>query len=78
MNMSIKSIKETQSKMKNLGYDKFVLQKYLEDLEPNLARNVIRVRVADFSDNFKGQGPPMLCSLCGVDCAKIKEKLNGG
>ena len=76
------------SKMENLVYKKLELQKYLElgNNDANLARTVFRfrVRMAQFSQNFPGQGPPKPCPLCGIhldaqsmsfQCSKVKEKM---
>ena len=56
---SLVVIKNTQSKMKNLEYDKLNLQEYLQTLDTDLATHVMRfrLRMACFSENFKGQGP---------------------
>ena len=76
------------SKMENLVYKKLELQEYLElgNMDANLARTVFRfrVRMAQFSQNFPGQGPPKPCPLCGThwdtqsmafQCSKVKEKM---
>ena len=59
---------KSESKMKNLKYEKLEAQKYLTMLDVNLAKTVFRfrVRMAQFSGNYKGQGPPELCPLCGL------------
>ena len=53
--------------------------------EGNLSRHQkARVRMAQFSQNFPGHGPPKPCPLCGThldaqsmifQCSKVKEKL---
>ena len=62
-------LKESQnkSKLKNLCYEKLEMQQYLNDLEVKTAKNLFRYRVhmANFSGNFKGQGPTKSCILCG-------------
>ena len=60
--------KKNESKMRNLNYEKLILHEYLTSLDVHLAKNVFRfrVRMAQFSGNFKGQGPPGLCPLCGL------------
>ena len=59
---------KSESKMKNLKYGKLEAQKYLTMLDVNLAKTVFRfrVRMAQFSGNYKGQGPPEFCPLCGL------------
>ena len=54
--------------MKNLKYEKLEAQKYLTMLDVNLAKTDFRfrVRMAQFSGNYKGQGPPEPCPLCGL------------
>ena len=65
---SLVTIKKTQSKMKNLKYDKLKLQEYLQTMDTDLATHVLRfrLRMASFSENFKGQGPQKFCPLCGI------------
>ena len=65
--MNMKNEK-SKVKMKNLEYETLELQPYLKKLDANLAINVVRFRLkmAPFSENFKGQGPLKPCPLCGV------------
>ena len=62
---SLVVIKTTQSKMKNLEYDKLNLQEYLQTLDTDHPAHVIRfrLRMACFSENVKGQGPQKFCPL---------------
>ena len=55
-------------KMKNLEYGDLELQPYLKNLDSTLANCVFRFRLkmAPFSENFRGQGPLKPCPLCGV------------
>ena len=73
-------------KMKNLNYSELKLQPYLRSLDSNLANCVFRFRLkmAPFSENFKGKGPVKPCPLCGVhldtqamsfQCSLIRSKL---
>ena len=64
------------------------MQDYLrsENLGTLVAKSLFkfRTRMAPFSENFKGQGPPKLCPLCvnhidsqamSFQCSKVKEKI---
>ena len=77
---------KSKVKMKNLEYEKLQLQPYLNELDSNLASCVLRfrLRMAPFSENFKGQGPLKLCPLCGshldtqamsFQCSEIRKKV---
>ena len=58
---------KNKSKMKNLKYEMLKPQEYLANLDVREAKAVFRfrVRMALFSGNFKGYGPPEPCPLCG-------------
>ena len=58
---------KNKSKMKNLKYEMLKPQEYLANLDVWEAKAVFkfRVRMALFSGNFKGYGPPEPCPLCG-------------
>jgi hypothetical protein len=58
---------KNKSKMKNLKYEMLKPQEYLANLDVWEAKAVFkfRVRMALFSGNFKGHGPPEPCPLCG-------------
>ena len=68
--VSLVKLKEakSESKMKNLSYEKLQTQKYLTMLDVRMAKTVFkfRVRMAQFSGNFMGQGPTEICPLCGL------------
>ena len=79
-------ISQSKTKMKNLEYKRLELQPYLKKFDANMAICVFRFRVkmASFSENFKGQGPLKPCPLCGIhfdtqamsfQCGKVKDKL---
>ena len=63
-------IKESKnkSKMKDLKYEKLQIQEYLTKLDVYLAKTMFRfrVRMARFSGNYKGKGPPDACPLCDL------------
>ena len=63
-------MKETknESKLKDLEYDQLKTQEYLTNLNVHLAKTVFRFRsrMEKFSGNYKGQGPPDPCPLCGL------------
>ena len=63
------------SKMKNLDYEKLEAQDYMKELDVHEAKTVFkfRVRMAQFSGNFKGLGPLDLCPLCALH-ADLKEE----
>ena len=63
--MDIK-ISRSKSKMKDLTYEKLQIQEYLTKLDVYLAKTVFRfrVRMARFSGNYRGHGPPDVCPLC--------------
>ena len=82
-------IKETKnkSKMKNLGYKQLKRQEYLDKLQPYESKEVFRfrVRMAQFSENYKGRGIADLCPLCknhsdtqelSFKCSRVLEKIN--
>ena len=54
--------------MKDLKYEKLQIQEYLTKLDVYLAKTMFRfrVRMARFSGNYKGKGPPDACPLCGL------------
>ena len=75
------------SKMRDLHYEKLEAQDYLKELDVNEAKTVFkfRVRMAQFSGNFKGQGPIDPCPLCALhpdvqeeclQCPEVIGKLN--
>ena len=57
----------SESKLKNLNYDKLEIQSYLTNLDVNLAKNTFkyRTRMIQFQGNFGG-GLADLCPLCGL------------
>ena len=72
--------------MKNLTYEKLELQEYLLDFEVREAKMIFcfRVKMAKFSGNFRGKGPPTPCPLClshtdlqelCFSCSVVKEKI---
>ena len=62
-------MKETknESKLKNLDYEQLKTPEYLTNLNVQ-AKTVFRfrARMENFSGNYKGQGPPDPCPLCGL------------
>ena len=83
--VEIKHLKN-RSKMKSLTYEKLELQDYLTRLDVFEAKIVFRfrVRMAQFSDNFRGTTPPAPCPLCAKHldlqemsflCPIVKEKM---
>ena len=73
--------------MKNLGYKQLKRQEYLDKLQPNESKEVLRfrVRMAQFSENYKGRGNADLCPLCknhsdtqelSFKCSRVLEKIN--
>ena len=52
--------------MQNLSYTKLEMQKYFQDMAPEDAKLVFshRVRMAQYSENFRGQAGPKLCPVC--------------
>ena len=60
-------IKKDKSKMNDLNYEKLEMQPYLKALEAKMAKIVFkfRVKMANFSGNFKGNGQTATCPLCG-------------
>ena len=72
--------------MKNLSYDDLKPQDYLKNFDVKEAKNIFkfRVKMAKFGGNYKGQGPPELCPLCGshednqeksFQCPKVLDKI---
>ena len=61
-------MKETksESKMRELKYEKLQAQEYLSSFDVKKAQTIFRfrVRMERFSGNYKGGGPPELCPLC--------------
>ena len=64
--MMVKESKN-ESKLKNLEYKKLEVQQYLTTMDVKLAKTLFRFRsrTAQFSENYKDQGPVDLCPLCG-------------
>ena len=73
--------------MKNLSYIQLKRQEYLDKLQPNESKEIFRfrVRMAQFSDNYKGRGSADLCPLCkthsdtqelSFECPSVLEKMN--
>ena len=58
---------ENKSKLKNLEYGQLEGQQYLTTMDVKKAKTLFRCRsrMAQISENFKGQGPIDLCPLCG-------------
>ena len=63
------------------------MQEYLSKLNPSDSKEVLRfrVRMAHFSENYKGRGVPELCPLCkghadsqelSFKCASVLDKIN--
>lgn len=80
-------LEKSKSKMKNLHYDDLKPQDYLRNLDVKEAKNIFkfRVKMAKFSGNYKGQGPPEPCPLCGrhddnqemsFQCPKVLGKIS--
>ena len=63
--LEIKHMKN-KSKMKSLTYEKLELQEYLSRFYVHEAKTIFsfRVRMAQFSENFRGSNPPAPCPLC--------------
>ena len=79
--------KRSKIKIKDLEYKKLELQPYLKKFDLNFASCIFRFRVkmAPFSENFRGQGPLKICPLCGIhndtqsmsfQCSKVKEQVD--
>ena len=79
-------VKEKHSKMQNLFYTKLELKKYLQNMAPEDAKLIFahRVRMAQYSENFRGQAGPKLCPVCqthldnqqlAFTCPEISPKL---
>ena len=64
--MKLKKSKN-ESELKNVKYERLEGQQYLTTLDVRKAKTVFRFRtkMAQFSGNYKGQGPIELCPLCG-------------
>ena len=83
--MKLKESKN-ESKLKNLKYEKLEGQQYLTTMDVKKAKTVFRFRtkMAQFSGNYKGQGPIELCPLCGSHsdhqemsfrCSVVRDKI---
>ena len=77
------------SKMEKTFHGKLVMQSYLKlpNMTPDDGKMVFafRTRMANFSENFRGQSDPKQCPLCqthldnqqmAFNCPQIKPKLN--
>ena len=75
--------------MRNLSYDKLEMQAYLtrNDLSTELKRLYFswRIRMTNFSENFRGGNGPQNCRLCcehidsqeeSFNCSFIKRRIN--
>ena len=82
-------VKEKHSKMQSLFYPRLEMQSYLKlkNMTPEDARLMFayRVRMADYSENFRGGAGPKLCPLCDThldnqklafSCPELSQLLN--
>lgn len=62
--------KEKHKKMEHVQYKMFELQEYLKQshITPNQARTIFkfRIRMENFSENFKGGKPTKPCPICNA------------
>ena len=85
------SAKQRHTKMDNLKYSKLEIQEYFK-LENNKTAGAqtlfkYRVRMANFSENFRGNQGPASCPLCGdhldsqqmsfENCQTVKDNVRG-
>ena len=84
------SAKQRHTKMDNLNYSKLEIQEYfkLENMNTAGAQTLFkyRVRMANFSENFRGNQGPASCPLCGdhldsqqmsfENCQTVKDNVN--
>ena len=56
------------SKLKELKYNRLKIQNYMLEFDPKLVKLILRyrIRMSDYSGNFKGKGQIKLCPLCNV------------
>ena len=86
---SLNEIKFKHSKMDNLIFTELKIQDYLvsENISVVQKRNIFhfRTRMANFSENFRGQDPPKPCQVCrshvdcqehSVNCAETMKNVN--